>query len=311
MEITTRAYADAADRNAVLDLLRVWRAASSPRRWPDVAELRVSLLGSPALDPERDARLWEDAAGQVCGFGMVWRPSRGNYLVFFVHPQASGGEIEPQIMAWAIERAGEIGREQGERIQLRVRPREGDAGLITLLERYGFDREDWCSLRFTRTLDEPIPEPALPPGFTIRAVAGEAEVEAYVALHREAFGTSNKTVEGRLAFMRDRAYVPDLDLVAVAPDGTLAAFVVGGIEADEDPPDGPRHGSTDPIGTRPAFRRLGLARALLLEAFRRLQAHDVATVEVSTGSRNTATQALVESVGYRLNHRVLAYSREL
>jgi hypothetical protein len=110
-----------------------------------------------------------------------------------------------------------------------------------------------------RTLDEPIPEPALPPGFTIRAVAGEAEVAARVALQREAFGRTNQTVEGRLAFMRDPAYVPDLDLVAVAPDGTLAAFVV----------------------------------------------------EVSTDSGNTATQALLASVGYHLAHRVFAYSREV
>src|SRR5437016_557078 len=84
----------------------------------------------------------------------------------------SGGGVEPQIMAWAVQRAGENGKEQGERVQLHVRRPEGDAGLITLLERHGFVREDGCLLRFTRTLDEPIPEPALPLGFTIRAVAG-------------------------------------------------------------------------------------------------------------------------------------------
>src|SRR5947209_16152995 len=111
--------------------------------------------------------------------------------------------------------------------------------------------------------------------------------------------------------MRDPAYFADLDLVAVVPDGTLAAFVVGGIEPDEDLPGEPRHGFTDPLGTRPAFRRLGLARALLREAFRRLQARGVAIVEVGTGSRNTATQALLASVGYHLAHRVLAYSREV
>jgi ribosomal protein S18 acetylase RimI-like enzyme len=309
MEITTRAFSGVADQDAVLDLLRVCRAASRERNWPNVAALRVSLMGCPTFDPTRDARLWEDAAGQVCGFAMVWRPR--NHLVFFVHPEASGGKVEPQIMAWAVQRTREIGKEQGERIRLRVRRPEGDAGLITLLERYGFDREEGCSLRFTRPLDGPIPEPELPPGFTIRAVAGEAEVEARAALQREAFGTSRQTVESRLAFMRDSAYVPNLDLVAVAPDRTLAAFVVGGIEPDEDLPGWPRHGFTDPLGTHPAFRRLGLARALLLEAFRRLQARGVEIVEVSTGSWNTATQALLTSVGYHLAHRVFAYSREI
>lgn len=309
MEFTTRPYAGVPDQEAVLDLLRVCRAASWQRSWPNVAALRVRLLGSPTLDPTRDARLWVGATGQAYGFAILWRPR--NHLVFFVHPEASSGEVESQIMTWAVKRAGEIRNEGGERVALRVRRPEGEAGLFTLLERHGFAREDRCSLRFTRTLDEPILEPAPPPGFTIRAVAGESEVEASVALHLEALGTSNKTVVGRLAFMRDPAYVPDLDLVAVAPDGTLAAFVVGGIEPDEDLPGGPRYGFTDPIGARPAFRRRGLARALLLEAFRQLQARGVEIVEVSTGSENTATQALLASVGYHLAHRVLAYSREV
>jgi mycothiol synthase len=309
MEISVRPYAGGADADAVLELLRTCRATSSARNWPDVAELRVSLLGSAALDPERDARLWEDKAGEVRGFGMVWRP--WNYLVFFVHPDASDGAIEPEILAWGIERAGEISRERGERIELRVRPREDDAGLIALVERHGFLREDWFSLRFVRALAEPIAEPTLPTGFTIRPVAGEHEVEAYVALHREAFGTTHKTVEGRLAFMRDSAYVPDLDLVAVALDGTLAAFVVGGIEAEGEGTGGRRYGFTDPIGTRPAFRRMGLARALMLEGCRRLRARGVQAVEVGTGNSNVATQGLLASAGFVLDHRVLAYSREV
>jgi mycothiol synthase len=308
MKISVRPYAGGADAEAVLDLLRTCRAAESARNWPDVAELRVSLLSSPAFDPERDARVWQGEDRRVRGFGMVWRP--WNYLVFFVHPEVSEGGIEPEILAWGIERAGEISRERGERIELRVRPREDDAGLIALVERHGFRREDWFSLRYLRALAEPVPEPTLPAGFTIRRIAGEEEVEAYVALHREAFGTTHKTVEGRLAFMRDSAYLPDLDLVAVAPDGTLAAFVVGGIE-EEEGPRGRRYGFTDPIGTRPAFRRLGLARALVLEGCRRLRARGVQTVEVGTGHANLATQALMASAGFVLDHRVLAYCREV
>ena len=69
MEITARPYAAVTDQDVVLDLLRVCRAASNERSWPNVAALRVNLLGSPTLDPSRDARLWEDSAGQVCSFG--------------------------------------------------------------------------------------------------------------------------------------------------------------------------------------------------------------------------------------------------
>jgi len=309
MELTTRPYAGGADQESVIDLLRTCRTASGVQSWPDVALLRVALLGSPMLDPGRDARLWQDADGQVCGFAMLWLP--WDYLVLFAHPAACGGNIEAQIIEWGLGRAREIGQERGERIHLRVRPRETESDLIHLLECHGFLREDWHSLRLIRTLDEPIPEPQPPAGFAIRPVAGEQEVEAYVALHREAFGTSHLTVEGRLARMRDTAYIRDLDLVATAPDGTLAAFVLGRIESGEDGPGGPTRGSTDPIGTRPAYRLMGLARALLLEGFRRLQSRGVATVAVDTGSSNTATQALLASAGFVLDHRVFAYSREV
>jgi mycothiol synthase len=309
MQLTTRSYAGGADQESVIDLLRTCRTASGVQSWPDVALLRVALLGSPLLDPGRDARLWQDADGQVCGFAMLWLP--WNYLVLFAHPAAHEGKIEAQIIEWGLGRAREIAQERGERIYLRVRPREGENGLINLLECHGFLREDWHSLRLIRTLDEPIPEPRLPAGFAIRPVAGEQEVEAYVALQREAFGTSHLTVDGRLARMGDPGYIRDLDLVATAPDGTLAAFVLGRIEAEEDGPGAPTRGSTDPIGTRPAYRRMGLARALLLEGFRRLQTHGVETVAVDTGGSNTATQALLASVGFRLDHRVLAYSREV
>jgi hypothetical protein len=42
--------------------------------------------------------------------------------------------------------------------------------------------------------------------------------------HRAAFGTEYLTVEERLATMREPEYDPELDLLAVAPDGRLAAY---------------------------------------------------------------------------------------
>ena len=60
MEIPTRPYSGAADQDAVLDLLRVCRAASRERNRPNVADLRVSLLGSPTLHPT-----WAPASGRT------------------------------------------------------------------------------------------------------------------------------------------------------------------------------------------------------------------------------------------------------
>jgi ribosomal protein S18 acetylase RimI-like enzyme len=56
-------------------------------------------------------------------------------------------------------------------------------------------------------------------------------------------------------------------------------------------------------------RRRGLARALLYEAFRRLRAYGAVETTVGTWSWNTATIALLESVGYRGSDALLAYAR--
>ena len=231
-----------------------------------------------------------------------------------VHPDHDPERVaEPalcgEILRWAEGRGAEIARERARPLTLRVRARDRDASMITLLERRRFVREERHTVTYRRSLAAPFAEPALPPDFVIRHLRGEEEVEAYVALHREAFGTQHMQVEDRLALMRGPDYVPELDLVAVAPDGTLAAFVVGEIKREESRAAGHVIGSTDPLGTRPAYRRMGLARALLLEAFRRLRQRGAEIATVSTGSWNEPTMRLLESVGYEFAYRLLAYAK--
>ena len=71
----------------------------------------------------------------------------------------------------------------------------------------------------------------LPPGFTIRPAGGAAEAEAWVVLHRAAFGTERMELEERLAMLAEPEYDPQLDLVAVAPDGSdIYLFAEGVID---------------------------------------------------------------------------------
>jgi ribosomal protein S18 acetylase RimI-like enzyme len=127
-------------------------------------------------------------------------------------------------------------------------------------------------------------------------------------MHREAFGTAHMTVERRLSLLRDPDYDPELDLVAVAPDGELAAFVCCSVDRAENRRLSVKQGWTDPIGTRPAHRRRGLATALVLEGFRRLRARGVDRAYLGTTDGNAALQAVCAAVGYRLEYTVLAYA---
>jgi ribosomal protein S18 acetylase RimI-like enzyme len=189
--------------------------------------------------------------------------------------------------------------EPGEPTRLRSSCREENAARIALLQRLDFVQQPQRTVHLGRDLREPIPEPRMPEGYTVRHAAGEDEVEALVALHRAAFGTRNLTVEGRLSWMRAPEYDPELDLVAVAPDGRLATYVFCAISREENTLTGRNDGYTDPVGTHPDHQRRGLARALLLMGLRLLKERGADTVGISTGDRNTGMLGAARSVGYR------------
>ena len=54
----------------------------------------------------------------------------------------------------------------------------------------------------------------------------------------------------------------------------------------------------EPVGTDPDFQRLGLGRAVLLDALRRLEQSGITDARVMTNGDNDATIALYESCGF-------------
>ena len=164
---------------------------------------------------------------------------------------------------------------------------------IAALEKHGFVSLKIRTLRYSRPLSLPIRSHPLPDGFTIRCVQGKSEVEALVALHRAAFGTDKMTIEERLAMMSTPLYIRELDLVAVASDGELAAFCVCGF----DDPD-KKEAFTDPIGTHPRYRRMGLAQTIVTTGLKLLKEAGAEVTTLGTSSENHALQNLAKQLGY-------------
>jgi mycothiol synthase len=158
-------------------------------------------------------------------------------------------------------------------------------------------KDSWSKVLMQRSAQRPIAGCVLPAGFVIRSLAGEGEVEAYVRLHRAAFGTENMTVEWRARTLRRPEYLPELDLVAVAPDGRLAAFCVAWLNSHSE---GKSSGQIEPLGVHKDFRGLGLGRAILGEALRRLHRCGADTVYVETDLQRTEALSLYKAVGFRV-----------
>jgi mycothiol synthase len=303
---TNRPYTSDADLQAMIDLLVAVRPAERVVDYPSIVDLREMLDTS---DVQANTSLWEDGNGQLVSFAIV-RPIYGS-LYFEIVPQACDDDLAAQMVAWSVERARNARRESEEPASLQMSCRDDNLERVALLERLGFVRQDQYTLHYVRPLDGPIPEPQVPEGFGIRHVEGEHEVEALVALHRAAFGTENMTVEGRLSWMHTPDYDPELDLVAVAPDGTLAAYVFCSVSGEENALTGRKEGYTDPVATHPEFQRRGLAWALLLTGFRLLKQRGVETARTGTGSRNVAMQRAARSVGYRAESKTIFFEKQV
>jgi mycothiol synthase len=179
------------------------------------------------------------------------------------------------------------------------------------LEQAGFasqadvDEDSWSKVLLRREA-APLPStPPLPPGFSLRPLAGDAEAAAYVDLHRAVFESKNMTEAWRLRTLRHADYRPELDLVAVAPDGRLAAFCVGWWQSSGAPA-----GQIEPMGVHADFRRLGLGRAILSEVVRRLTDLGAQQIEVETDNYRNAAYALYAALGFRLARDVLVYRKD-
>ncbi len=290
MDVLMRAPAGDADLPLIADLIHA--APPMGRHLVDFPW----RLSSPALQSPDDARLWATADGTLVGFAawQVWWAT----LDVYVRPGSQRREVEAAIFDWAARRFRKLDQERGYPLPYWTEAREDDAEGLALAERHGYHLDDdHAYVMMSRALDEPLPTPAPPAGFTIRPLAGADEVDAYVALHRRAFESTSMTASWRARTLRMPPYRPDLDLVATAPDGRLAGFCVGWSVPER------RVAQIEPLGVDPEFQGRGVGRALLLEMFHRFRAHSAEHALVETEASRSSARHAYETVGFRSIYR--------
>ncbi len=247
-------------------------------------------------------RLWRKD-GVLLAFAMV---DAFNNLWFDCLSDAVLDELGGELAAWGAACIRSRNAESGSQDTLDFSCSANDSARMQFANQNGFEPLEVRSLHYARSIEKPLESHPFPPGYTWRAVRGEEEVEALVALHRAAFGTDNMTVEERLAIMRAPQYQPGMDLVAVAPDGSLAAFCICGLEGTEE-----RVGYTDPIGVHPDHKGHGLAAALVTTGMEALIRAGAVRIEVGTSSENAAMQRLAQQLGFDLVSEKVWFSKEV
>lgn len=290
----------AQDLQAMIALLQA-RTGENAVDYPGVVDLQ-ELMGM--TETRAYTRLWEDATKRLVGFAFA-EPAYCS-LTFAIAPQAGQTQLGAEMIAWGEQQLRQAGC-----TAIHTNCRTDNQARVMLLTQQGFTVEPVGNLHLQRLLTEPIPTPQLPPGFTIRHLAGEQEVEQMVELHRAAFGTEIMTVAYRLAMMRVPEYNPTWDLIAVAPDGQWVAFCLANYSQAENQQTTQPTGWLDPIGTQPEFRRRGLAKALMLTGLVLLKERGVLVADTSTSTNNEAMQRTAESVGFQIKAQTNWYQREI
>jgi len=295
--ISSRLYEGEKDFQTMLDLLIKIRPASHADDFP----VKVNIEENLAVEEIRaNTKLWFDGS-QPIGWAYV---DDSHNLLWELEKQYTE-PVGAKMVAWGVDcmRSGK-NLAGGECSTLDASCREDFSERVDFLRQHGFRQTEVVTVHMKRNLSEPIPEFELPRGFQIRSVKGVEEAEAIASTHRAAFGTDYMTTENRLVIMNTSEYDPSLDLVVVAPDGTIAAYCTCSAEQSG-------QGYTDPLATHPNYQRMGLAKALLIQGMQLLKQRGMKSAHLGTSGDNIAMQKTAEAVGFFLEHRVIWFEKEI
>jgi mycothiol synthase len=295
--MTSRSYESETDLQQMQALLMEGRRTTNDWRYWHVGDLMWNFFMVDChLNRHEHIRLWDDERGKLAAYAVL---SEDSTLDCQVLPGYEGSGIEAEALDWAETRLGDLRIANHKRWSepLTSWARQDDVKQIAFLEQHGFSYSgEHAEVNLLRWLDEPLPEPALPAGFRVRSVdADKDEISRRAAAQRrvwQPWTVGEVSDEDYARLMCLPGYDQELDVVAVAPDGAIAAYVNGWIDPVN------RIGDFGPLGALPAYRRQGLARAALLESLRRMKERGMVRVCISTGVSNTPALRLYESVGF-------------
>ncbi|MPY86006.1 MAG: GNAT family N-acetyltransferase, partial [Actinophytocola sp.] len=130
-----------------------------------------------------------------------------------------------------------------------------------------------------------------------------ADAEQLAAVRNESFGGDWNARTYRDEVMRKPGYRACREIVAVAPDGRAAAFAVTWFDEVN------RVGHFEPVGTSHRFRRLGLARALLLHGLGEMRRAGMRTATVQHDASNRAAAELYANLGFEKRYETYGFRR--
>lgn len=224
----------------------------------------------------------------------------GNGNAFLhIHPLLRTPELEAEMISIA-EEALSVPTETGCR-KLTVWSVACDHPRQELLARRGYSKSESDGPEHMRyqSITGATPDFAPAPGFTVRGLCGDGlellercyasglgfhEGDIHVAVDNRNDITWYRNIQNAPLYRRD------LDIVAIAPDGSIASFCTVWFD------DVTRIGIFEPVATVPAYQRHGLGKAVMSEGLRRLKR--LGGTKAFVGSYSSEAGALYAAMGF-------------
>jgi ribosomal protein S18 acetylase RimI-like enzyme len=214
----------------------------------------------------------------------------GASLSYQVHPDHT--ELVDEVIEWYDGVAAGLERT--------VSPTAAEEFALTRWAAHGYETDvealaetgDWTQLN-ERDLTV-VEQPVLPAGFRFRT-AEEAGPEAAVRAHVDAWVVSAYTAQSYEDVRQTAAYRGDLHVLVEAPDGIMASSTIMWLDEAN------KTVEFEPVGTHPDYRRLGLARAMMLHGMHLARATGAthATVVCLGAPGHPKARGLYYGLGFR------------
>jgi GNAT superfamily N-acetyltransferase len=314
------------DRSDYAEFVRISNAAwhfDSMEDMMTLAQMENMYNHLTNCDPQRDFLIAEVAGGEMIGFGRMWRAEQTDgtrrFSYFFrLHPTWRRKRIGTFALNWFEQHAHELNAElpRNNNTVLDTWARDKETSVHAILKRanytpirYGFE--------MARSLHDPIPDFKLPDDLEVRTVTAEdarrlwaADVEAF----RDHWGFAEPTEAEFQRWINDPVqFQPELFKVAFdKSNGEVAGMVNGYINHEENEELKRKRGYTENISTRRAYRKRGVARALIVENLKmfRDMGYDEAALGVDA-SNPTGALRVYESCGFKPIKIETVYQKKL
>lgn len=302
------------DAEAIAELRGAVNSAEIGNPYTDAADV-LTQLTDPGIDLERDWILVTTPDGELVGSGTVWveSPFLENYLDNYVHPDRNGLGLGTLLLDWAEGRAMEVVRlaPKGAAVVLRHGVWVGAEDGENLLRARGYRVARYFQDLAT-AMPEPPAAPIWPDGIRVRSmVSGVDEPLAYRASVEgmgEHWGHASRDLE---AWHHELTGYEGFDpaLVFLATDGSdvvgSAVFIAG-------TPEFPQSGWMAELSVLPAWRRRGIATALVLHGLGALYARGFRHANTGVDSENpTRAGDLYSRLGFRPTTGHSVFEREI